>query len=217
VQPGDYVQIIVRDTGVGMVEATRIRMFEPFFTTKAKGKGTGLGLSSVWGIVKQSGGYIHVNSTPGAGTTIELLLPRAAATSAKEPGKRAVDHQVPGSETILLVDDEAAVLEFARTALERQGYRVLTASGSEDAMRIAHDFRERISLLLTDVRMPGMQGPELATRLRSMRPGLRVLFMSGYAAEAVTSETLKETALLQKPFKPAVLSRAVRLVLDQRA
>jgi hypothetical protein len=107
--------------------------------------------------------------------------------------------------------------EWARTSLERQGYRVLTASGPDDALRISDDFRESIALLLTDVRMPGMQGPELATRLRHMRPGLRVLFMSGYAAEAVTNETLKGAALLEKPFMPAVLTRAVRLVLDRHA
>jgi signal transduction histidine kinase len=217
VQPGDYVQIIVRDTGVGMDDATRARMFEPFFTTKPKGKGTGLGLASVWGIVKQSGGYINVSSTPNAGTSIELLLPRATGEgqARNKSGPRPVAAQ--GKETILLVEDDPAVREFARTTLERHGFYVLTANGPEDALRIAHDFRESIALLLSDVVMPNMQGPELAAKVRMMRPGVRVLFMSGYAAEAMTHETLKDAALLQKPFPPAVLTRAVRLVLDRTA
>jgi hypothetical protein len=127
----------------------------------------------------------------------------------------AADEQLPGNETVLLVEDDDAVRDLARTSLERQGYHVLTAPGAEDALRIAHDYREGISLLLTDVRMPGMQGPELATRLRSMRPGLRVLFMSGYPSEAVTNEILNDAALLEKPFLPAVLTQAVRLMLDR--
>ena len=217
VKPGDYVQLSVRDTGIGMDDATRARMFEPFFTTKPKGKGTGLGLATVWGIVKQSGGYIHVTSTPNSGTAIELLLPRGPADApAPRTEPEAADAAVTGSETVLLVEDEEAVREFARTTLQRQGYRVLTAPGPEDALRIAHDFRESIALLLTDIVMPGMQGPELATSLRLMRPGVRVLFMSGYAAEAMTTDTLKDAALLQKPFSAAILSRAVRLVLDKQ-
>jgi signal transduction histidine kinase len=215
-QPADYVQIVVRDTGIGMDESTRARMFEPFFTTKPKGKGTGLGLSSVWGIVTQSGGYINVASAPHAGTTIELFLPRASAIASSVTATGvAADEQLPGNETVLLVEDDDAVRDLARTSLERQGYHVLTAPGAEDALRIAHDYREGISLLLTDVRMPGMQGPELATRLRSMRPGLRVLFMSGYPSEAVTNEILNDAALLEKPFLPAVLTQAVRLMLDR--
>lgn len=216
VQPGDYVQIVVRDTGIGMDEATRARMFEPFFTTKPKGKGTGLGLSSVWGIVKQSGGHINVKTAPNAGTTIELLLPRADPdpTERRKSGPRPV---AQGRETILLVEDDPAVREFARTTLERYGFYVLTANGPEDALRIAHDFREHIALLLTDVVMPNMQGPELAEEVRRMRPEVRVLFMSGYAADSMTHETLKDAALLQKPFPPAVLTRAVRLVLDRTA
>ena len=216
VQPGDYVEIVVRDTGVGMDDATRARMFEPFFTTKPKGKGTGLGLSSVWGIVNQSGGHITVKSAPNAGTTIELLLPRAPGdeTARRKSGPRPA---ALGHETILLVEDDAAVREFARTTLERHGFFVLTANGPEDALRIVHDYREHIALLLTDVVMPNMQGPELAEAVRRLRPEVRVLFMSGYAAEHMTHETLKDSALLQKPFPPAVLTRAVRLVLDRSA
>ena len=216
VQPGDYVQIVVRDTGVGMDEATRARMFEPFFTTKPKGKGTGLGLSSVWGIVNQSGGHITVKSAPDAGTTIELLLPRAPGdeTERRKSGPRPAAR---GHETILLAEDDPAVREFARTTLERHGFFVLTANGPEDALRIVHDYRESIALLLTDVVMPNMQGPELAEEVRKLRPDIRVLFMSGYAAESMTHETLKDSALLQKPFPPAVLTRAVRLVLDRPA
>jgi signal transduction histidine kinase/CheY-like chemotaxis protein len=216
VDPGDYVQIVVRDTGVGMDEATRARMFEPFFTTKPKGKGTGLGLSSVWGFVKQSGGHINVKSVPNAGTTIELLLPRAEpeVTERRKSGPRPA---VQGRETILLVEDEPAVREFARTTLERFGFNVLAANGPEEALRIAKDFRSNIALLLTDVVMPNMQGPELAEEVRRMRPDVRVLFMSGYAADSMTHATLKDAALLHKPFPPAVLTRAVRLVLDRTA
>jgi signal transduction histidine kinase len=216
VPPADYVQIIVRDTGFGMDDSTRARMFEPFFTTKPKGKGTGLGLSSVWGIVKQSGGYINVTSTPNAGTTIELLLPRAASIGPSVAAPTVAVEHSRGSETVLLVEDNDSVRELTRTSLERQGYHVLSAPCPDDALRIANDYREVISLLLTDVRMPGMHGPELATRLRLLRPGIRVLFMSGYAAEAVTNETLKDAALLEKPFSPAALTRAVRVALDRR-
>lgn len=215
VPAGDYVQIVVRDTGAGMNEATRARMFEPFFTTKPKGKGTGLGLSTVYGMVKQSGGFINVISAPGAGTTIELLFPRATA-SAAEPAPKAenVEPTARGHETILLVEDDPAVRELARTSLERHGYHVLAAPNADDAVRIASNFRGTISLLLTDVVMPGMQGPELAETLRGSSPGLRVLFMTGYAGGQVTAEMLKNASLLMKPFSAAVLSRAVRQALD---
>jgi signal transduction histidine kinase/ActR/RegA family two-component response regulator len=217
IEPGEYVQITVRDTGIGMDESIRARMFEPFFTTKPKGKGTGLGLSSVYGIVRQSGGYIHVTSAPDAGTTMELLLPRAANVDAGTTQRTESEEPAPGSETILLVEDDEPVRDLARASLERQGYSVLTARDPDDALRIAHQHPNGIALLLTDVRMPGMQGPELATRLRFMRPGLRVLFMSGYAAEAVTSDTLKRATLLEKPFLPGALTRAVRRALDRRS
>jgi two-component system, cell cycle sensor histidine kinase and response regulator CckA len=212
------VQIVVSDTGTGMDDATRSRMFEPFYTTKPKGKGTGLGLSTVYGIVKQSGGFISVVSAPGAGTTIELLLPRASAEAAPAPPKHvAAEPAARGDETILLVEDDAAVRELARTTLQRHGYRVLAAADAEDALRIEHSFHEPIALVLSDIVMPGMQGPELATVLRARRPALRVLFMSGYAADRLMVEALKDSSLLKKPFSAAALTRAVREVLDRES
>ena len=215
VKPGDYVQITVTDTGVGMDEATRTRMFEPFFTTKAPGKGTGLGLSTVYGIVRQCGGYIGVLSTPGKGTSIELLLPRANAPA---PPPTPPSHIEPDtarrSATILLAEDEDGVRLLAVEALERRGYRVLAAPNGEEALKIAGAYEGTIHLLISDVVMPGLKGPELAARLRAMRPGIRVMLMSGYAADVVTPSDLKEALLLAKPFSAATLLKAVRSVLD---
>ncbi len=221
VLPGDYVQVVVRDTGVGMDETTRKRMFEPFFTTKPKGKGTGLGLSSVYGFVKQSGGYINVTSAPGAGTTIELLLPRAPAgrtpkVEAVFPAA-AVSPVRTGSATILVVEDEDAVRALAVSLLERQGYRVIQAANAGGALRVVERDRERIDLLLTDVVMPGMQGPELARLLRLEYPTLPVVFMSGYAAEELTDEMRRDAVLLPKPFSSATLLDAVGGALDRRS
>jgi signal transduction histidine kinase/CheY-like chemotaxis protein len=215
VKPGDYVQITVTDTGVGMDESTRTRMFEPFFTTKSPGKGTGLGLSTVYGFVRQCGGYIGVLSTPGQGTSIELLLPRAQAPAVihtPTPSDPALSHA--RMETILLAEDEEGVRQLALESLERRGYRVLAAASGEDALRLASSHDGTIHLLITDVVMPGLKGPELADRLRAMRPGIRVLMMSGYAAGVVTPGDLKEARLLAKPFAPAALLSAVRAVLD---
>jgi signal transduction histidine kinase/CheY-like chemotaxis protein len=217
VKPGDYVQITVTDTGAGMDEHTRARMFEPFFTTKPHGQGTGLGLSTVYGFVHQGGGHIAVLSTPGQGTSIELLLPRAPATHAAPPLRTptpASDAGRPGHETVLVAEDEEAVRQLAVESLERHGYRVLAASSGDEALRLAATHDGAIHLLLSDVVMPGMKGPELAVRLRAQRPGLRVLLMSGYAADVVTAADLREAALLSKPFSTAALSRAVRQALD---
>jgi signal transduction histidine kinase/CheY-like chemotaxis protein len=217
VRSGDYVRITVIDTGTGMDEATKAQMFEPFFTTKPTGQGTGLGLSTVYGFVKQCGGYVTVQSTPGVGTSIELLLPRATATETRvpvTPTSLLPDDARPGLETVLVVEDEDAVRALAVASLERHGYRVLAAASGEEALRVAQDFRDPIDLLLTDVVMPGMKGPDLAKRLKTVRPATRVLLISGYAADVVTSADLKDTTLLSKPFSPAVLTRAVRAALD---
>jgi signal transduction histidine kinase len=216
VAPGDYVRLTVKDSGIGMDEATRGRMFEPFFTTKPTGKGTGLGLSTVYGIVKQSGGHITVESAPGSGTSIELLLPRAPAGSRVAAAPIVHERPVPGHETVLLVEDDGAVRELARATLDRHGYRLLCASSSEEALQLMEKFNGPIALLLTDVVMPGIQGPDLAVKIRLMRPGIRVLFMSGYAAETLTEEMLRDASHLQKPFSAAVLARTVRAVLDRR-
>jgi CheY-like chemotaxis protein len=216
VKPGDYVQITVTDTGIGMDDETRARMFEPFFTTKPQGQGTGLGLSTVYGFVRQCGGYIGVRSAPGKGTSIELLLPRApsSATAPAAPPALAPESGTRGLETVLVVEDEEAVRELAVASLERHGYRVIAASGGEAALGLAAGFVGTIHLLLSDVGMPGMKGPELADRLRAQRPGICVLFMSGYAADVVKPNDLKEATLISKPFSPAALTRAVRRVLD---
>jgi signal transduction histidine kinase/CheY-like chemotaxis protein len=216
VKPGDYVQVAVTDTGSGMDEATRTRMFEPFFTTKAPGKGTGLGLSTVYGFVRQCGGYIEVMSTPGKGTSIELLLPRAH-TAPPPPTPSPANEGPPSGlkETVLLAEDEEGVRQLAIESLERRGYRVLAAASGEEALKLAGAYDGTIHLLLTDVVMPGIKGPELADRMRVMRPGIRVLLMSGYAADVVTAGDLKDAMLLSKPFAPSALVNAVRSTLDE--
>jgi len=215
VKPGDYVQITVTDTGIGMDEATRTRMFDPFFTTKAPGKGTGLGLSTVYGFVRQCGGYIGVMSTPGKGTSIELLLPRAStpATPPTPPAQTESDVK-SATATVLVAEDEDGVRELAVETLERRGYRVLVASSGEEALKIAHAYDGTIHLLISDVVMPGMKGPELADRLRVLRPGVRVLLMSGYATDVVTPTDLTEATFLTKPFAPETLGKIVRQILD---
>jgi two-component system cell cycle sensor histidine kinase/response regulator CckA len=216
-KPGDYVQITVSDTGTGMDEATLARMFEPFFTTKPYGQGTGLGLSTVYGFVRQCGGHITVNSAPGRGTSIELLLPRSAPAGDRKQQRSAlpnVEPPRPGRETILVAEDEEAVRQYAVESLRRHGYHVMAAACGEEALAIAHAHDGEIHLLVTDVVMPGINGPELARRLRAERPGLRVLLMSGYAAEVVTGSDLEGATLMHKPFSPNSLGRAVRSVFD---
>ncbi len=216
VKAGDYVQITVTDTGTGMDEATRTRMFDPFFTTKAPGRGTGLGLSTVYGFVRQCGGYIGVMSTPGQGTSIELLLPRAqsAAPSAPTPSAQ-LDAPADGKmATVLLAEDEEGVRQLALESLERRGYRVLAAANGEDALKLASAYEGTIHLLISDVVMPGIKGPELADRMRAMRPGIRVLLMSGYAADVVRPNDLRDAILLSKPFSPSALLKAVQASLD---
>jgi len=210
-----WVMLTVRDTGSGIDAATQARMFEPFFTTKEQGKGTGLGLSTVLGIVEQSGGSISVDSEVGRGTTFTVLLP-AARSREKERSQRPDDTAPRGIETILLVDDDAAVRTVVCSILKRRGYRVLAAEGALDALRVWERDSTTIDLLVTDVVMPHMSGRQLAERLRLLRPGLRVLFMSGYTDDSVVHEGVSDggIAFLQKPITPATLSRKVREVLD---
>ena len=216
VDAGSYVVLAVSDTGAGMDEQVRRRIFEPFFTTKEKGKGTGLGLSTVYGIVKQSGGNISVYSEPNHGTTFKVYLP-ALATAPKSSEARAVKSPIPGgSETVLLVEDEAVVRGLACQILEDAGYRVLVAKQGEDAIRLCIEHAQEIHLLLTDVVMPGAGGQEVADRLGSLRPGIKVLFMSGYTDEAIVHHGVLDSNVkfIQKPFSPAALARKVREVLD---
>jgi two-component system cell cycle sensor histidine kinase/response regulator CckA len=215
VVPGLHVTLIVSDTGVGMDETTRKRIFEPFFTTKEKGKGTGLGLSTVYGIVKQSGGTIWVSSAPGQGTTFALYFPRVS--NMPEPARGAA-RTTPstGTETILLVEDEPALRDLARRVLERAGYRMLLAASGEEAIERMEGNDDPIDLVVTDVVMTGMNGRELAERLKAMRPGMKVLFMSGHTDDAVLRHGLLQdaTRLMTKPYTPAELKQRIREVLD---
>jgi PAS domain S-box-containing protein len=216
--PGHYALLAVSDTGVGMDEATRARVFEPFFTTKDPGKGTGLGLSTVYGIIKQSGGTISLYSEPGKGTTVKAYFPRVDATagSLQPAAQRTVSPR--GSETVLLVEDEAALRAVARRTLERQGYRVLEASDAHAALAIAAAHPHDIDLVLTDVVMPGLSGRELAERLAASHPRVPVLFMSGYTDDSIVQHGVLEAGIhyLQKPFTPRSLAGKVRDVLDGR-
>jgi PAS domain S-box-containing protein len=216
---GPYVLLAVSDTGAGMDEATRSRVFEPFFTTKPVGKGTGLGLSTVYGIVKQSSGYIWVYSEPRLGTTFKIYLPRLeadeiSATTAERP------EVVPesGSETVLLVEDEPAVRSLARRVLERHGYTVLEARDGMDALRVAEQYRQPIQLLVTDMMMPELSGRDVWTALSAKRSDLRVLYMSGYTNDDMIRRGFLDAgaAFLQKPFTSIDLARAARTVLDAR-
>lgn len=214
---GPFVLLSISDTGCGMDQETLLHIFEPFFTTKEKGKGTGLGLSTVYGIVKQCGGYIMAYSEPGRGTTFKVYFPHATGIP---DSRRASDRraEVPGGqETVLLVEDETALRELTRGLLETAGYTVLEAANVEDAIRLAESAR-KIDLLLTDVVMPGMDGHELSRRLTSSSPSLKVLYMSGYTDDVIVHKGVlnRGTTLLQKPFGRAGLLGKVRQVLDSR-
>ena len=217
-KPGNYVTLSISDTGAGMDSETQSHIFEPFFTTKGP-SGTGLGLSTVYGIVKQSGGYIWVSSEPDKGTTFKIYLPRIVETSenvAQVAGSAESEATVPGTETILVVEDEANLRYLARQFLEKQGYRVIEAADGAVAMQIAVAHEGIIHLLLTDVIMPGMNGRELAQRILEVRPNTKVLYMSGYTENVIGRNGTLDTGirLLQKPFTLRDLKNKVREVLD---
>ena len=217
VLPGPYTMLVVTDTGTGMDAETRSRAFEPFFTTKEKGRGTGLGLSTVYGIVQQSGGYIWLYSEPGHGTTFKIYLPRVDAPT-EEPLPRESAKTLKGTETILLVEDEAMMRPLVKGILEGRGYRVLVAQNAEEALTLAREHVGPIHLLLTDVVMPGVSGPDLAVRLAASRPEAVVLYMSGYTDDAIVHYGVLEGALnyIQKPFTPSMLAQKLRQVLEGR-
>lgn len=218
VRPGRYVMLAVTDTGIGMDADTVAHIFEPFYTTKGSGSGTGLGLSTVYGIVKQSGGYIWVYSEPGKGTTFKVYLPRVddrvEVSSTMEAPSAAARN---GKETILLVEDEPGVRELTNMVLSRRGYSVLEALNPQDAERLAENHGSEIHLLLTDVVMPGISGRELAKKLTARHPNLRVLYMSGYTYNVIAEDGTLEDGLsfLQKPFTPQILAQKVRETLDR--
>ncbi|MGH7226239.1 MAG: response regulator, partial [Gemmataceae bacterium] len=221
VQPGRFAMLAVTDTGCGMDAATQARIFEPFFTTKEVGKGTGLGLATVYGIVKQSGGSIYVYSEVGLGTSFKIYLPRAGKTGSSAAGTSLRPQTLParrgGNETLLVVEDDESVRALTRTVLRNNDYKVIEASGPDEALRQVEKTSGSIHLLVTDVIMPSMSGPTLAERLTAMRPDMKVLFVSGYTDDAIVRHGLVQEgiAFLQKPFTPDALAGKVREILDR--
>ncbi|HET8654780.1 MAG TPA: two-component regulator propeller domain-containing protein [Longimicrobiaceae bacterium] len=212
-----YVSLSVSDTGEGMEAGVKERIFEPFFTTKEQGKGTGLGLSTVYGIISQSGGFVEVESEVGRGSTFTVYLPRVEAGTEAE-GAEASSHAPGGCETVLVVEDEAALRRLSARVLERSGYTVLVAGSGAEALEVARGYQDEIHLLLTDVVMPGMSGRELAERLLPEREGMRLLYTSGYTEDAIVRHGVsgadgQATAFLEKPFTPDTLARKVHEVL----
>jgi two-component system, cell cycle sensor histidine kinase and response regulator CckA len=216
VTPGEFVMVAVSDTGQGMDAETRRRIFEPFFTTKERGRGTGLGLATVYGIVKQAGGDIFVYSEPGRGSTFKLYFPRVSEPVTETAGGvPAHDGASSRAETILLVEDERAVRELTLKMLQQLGYAVLVAESADDAMRVSEAHRGELSLLLTDVVMPGLSGRQLADALILVRPGIKVLFLSGYTENTVVHHGVLESGVdfLPKPFSREVLGKKLREIL----
>ena len=216
--PGAYVLLAVSDNGMGMDGETRVRIFEPFFTTKEEGLGTGLGLSTVYGIVKQSNGFIWVYSEPGKGTTFKVYLPRIEGDGAVPQTEIAPEEKLEGTETILVVEDDDTVRELVQRIFHEYGHSVIEACNGEEGLQICAQQAGEIDLLLTDVVMPGMNGPELAEYVTSMKDGIKVLYMSGYADRAISHNGLvkEEIQFLQKPFTPDELLRKTRASLDDQ-
>jgi CheY-like chemotaxis protein len=213
---GLYVLLAVSDTGIGMDKATVERIFDPFFTTKGPEKGTGLGLSTAYGIVRQCGGWIWVYSEPGHGATFRIYLPRLTAPLAEEREPAPVPATLRGSETILVVEDQAQVRGLAVEVLQSYGYQVLEAATGGDALLLAERHPDPIALMITDVVMPRMTGNELAERLKPLRPNMRVLYMSGYTENAIVQRGILDCGVsyIAKPFAPVSLAGKVREVLD---
>jgi CheY-like chemotaxis protein len=215
IPPGDYVRVSLSDNGVGIDEKTQQFIFEPFFTTKEHGKGTGLGLSTVYGIVRQAGGYIWVYSEVGEGTTFRIYFPRVEAPALELP-RAPVVRALGGTETILVVEDDHQIRSLCKRVLVRMGYEVLVASDGSEALAICGQRGGLIHLVLTDIVMPTMSGKQLAKHLSRTRPDAKILFMSGYTPNAIVHDGVVDpgVALLQKPFSPEGIAKKVREVLD---
>jgi two-component system, cell cycle sensor histidine kinase and response regulator CckA len=212
VPPGNYVVIKVGDTGTGMTRETLSRMFEPFFTTKELGRGTGLGLATAYGVVRQSNGYILVQSAIGEGTTFEIYLPRVNAASTITVVPNPPNGSCRGSETILLVEDQESLRIFIKSFLEQQGYTVLSAGSGMEALSLVDRCSLPIHVLVTDVVMPDIRGTELAGRLLTCRPNVQVIYVSGYSDEEIEDSAV---AFLQKPFRMQELGAKIRQILDE--
>ncbi|MBI4456941.1 MAG: response regulator [Acidobacteria bacterium] len=212
--PGRYVILAVKDTGTGMNEEVRSHLFEPFFTTKEKGKGTGLGLATVYGIVQQSNGHIKVESELGRGSTFIIYLPRLDQTVETAEGRKTCNEESGGWETVLVVEDEPAPRELARRALEAKGYKVLEASSGKEAMALCAQHTGPLHLMITDIVMPEMSGPQLAEQIALLRPNTKVLFMSGYTDSVGHGKATIASAFLKKPFTADSLGQKVREILD---
>jgi CheY-like chemotaxis protein len=216
IDPGQYVLLSVTDTGMGMDDETKARIFEPFFTTKEQGKGTGLGLATVYGIVKQSGGFICVHSQPGSGARFEIYLPRVSAEVEPAAAEKSVIPAPLGRKTVLIAEDEEAVRELAAEFLRSAGYNVLTAKDGSDALELAQKSSEPIHAILTDLVMPKMRGPELAKRLKALQPQLKVIYVSGYLEYQQDAKEFVEDALfLQKPYARKTLVACVNQILQE--
>jgi CheY-like chemotaxis protein len=218
VQAGHYVLLSMSDTGAGMTQEVMQHIFEPFFTTKGTGVGTGLGLPTVYGIVKQSGGWIWVYSEPGKGSTFKVYLPRADRAAEPLPAPVSAD-TLRGTETVLVVEDQPEVRRLTLAVLKSQGYRLLEAANGSEALSLCEQYPETVHLLITDVVMPGMTGRELARRLLALRPSLKTLYTSGYTADVIAHEGVLDAgvAYLPKPFSPAQLAAKVRDILLEPA
>jgi two-component system cell cycle sensor histidine kinase/response regulator CckA len=215
VRTGPHAMLAISDTGTGMTEEVRARIFEPFFTTKPQGQGTGLGLATVYGIVQQMEGTIWVYSELEKGTTFKILFPAAPADAVEAARIAETAADTRGIERILLVEDEVAVRRFVRSMLEKQGYTVVDAIDPEDALRLMRDRGQAFDLMLTDVIMPRINGPDLAAQVEAVRPGLPVLYMSGYTDRAIRLQDRLggDTHFIQKPFTPGALGQKLRTLL----
>ena len=216
IEPGEYVKISVTDTGVGMDKATRKKIFEPFFTTKEMGRGTGLGLASVYGIIKNHGGFIDVYSEKGHGSTFNIYLPASEKEIIEE--KKPVGDTLKGSETVLFVDDEDMIIEVAGELFEQLGYKVLIARSGKEAIETYEKNKEQVDIVLLDMIMPDMSGSDTYDRMKELDPDIKVLLASGYSINGQATEIMDRgcNGFIQKPFKMKELSQKLREILDKK-